>query len=380
MGHIMRYFFLMLLIGLSAAGIARGQEHAISESSSFPPLMASIRITEPLDFCGEPVDLDNQEVRERLEKELLITIWDRPQVILWIKRSTRYLPIIEKMLRENEMPEDLKYVAIVESALRPHVGSHKGAIGFWQFLKSTGQKYGLRINEEIDERRNIFASTLAAINYFKALYAMLNSWTLSAAAYNMGELGLQSEIVFQKTTDYYQLYLPLETQRYIFRIISAKIIFSDPQRFGFRFTEADLYPPLQFDRVHIESFQDTPIQVIARAANTHFKVIKDLNPEIRGHFLAAGTHSLLIPKGAESGFHARLKQLVQQWLAENQERVYVVKEGDNLTTIAERFNVPLPALLIWNRLNGKQPIHPGDRLVIYPNEVSNDFEAPSDAQ
>jgi hypothetical protein len=252
------------------------------------------------------------------------------------------------------------------------VGSSKGAIGFWQFLGSTGQKYGLRINAEIDERRNIFASTLAAINYFKDLYQMLGSWTLSAAAFNMGELGLQTEMVSQKTNDYYQLYLPLETQRYIFRIISAKIILSDPQRFGFEFTDQDLYPPLSFDRIHVECFQDTPIHIVAQAANTHFKAIKDLNPEIRGHFLAAGMHSLLLPKGAADGFYARFKERVQLWVAENQERVYVVKEGDNLTVIAERFNVPLPALLIWNRLDGKKAIHPGDRIVIYPHPAGSD--------
>jgi hypothetical protein len=192
----------------------------------------------------------------------------------------------------------------------------------------------------------------------------------------MGELGLESEMVSQKTNDYYQLYLPLETQRYVFRIISAKLIFMNPERFGYRVAETDLYPPLQFDRTHIECFQDTPIHVIARAAKTHFKVIKDLNPEIRGHFLSAGMHSLLIPRGAGNGFQVRFKQLIKEWLAENQERVYVVQEGDNLTTIAERFNVPLPALLIWNRLDGKKPIFPGDRLVIYPNEVKSDLNPP----
>jgi len=369
-------FLTLLLIILTGTGIAAGQEPEMQSPSAWPSLMAGVKITEPIDFCGEPVDLTSQEVRERLEKELLLTIWDRPQVVLWIKRSTRYLPIIEKMLNENEMPDDLKYVAIAESALRPHVGSSKGAIGFWQFLESTGKNYGLRVNADIDERRNIFASSLAAINYFKDLYKMLGSWTLSAAAFNMGELGLQAEIVSQKTNDYYQLYLPLETQRYIFRIVSAKIILSDPQRFGFQFTDQDLYPPLSFDRIHVECFQDTPIQIVAQAANTHFKAIKDLNPEIRGHFLAAGMHSLLIPIGAADGFYARFKELVQQWVAENHERVYVVKEGDNLTTIAERFNVPLPALLIWNRRDGKKPIHPGDQIVIYPNPVGSGFNAP----
>ena len=371
MKHIL---LTLLLIMITGPGIAVGQELGMPIPSTWPALTDSIKITEPIDFCGEPVPLDGREVRERLEKELLLTIWDRPQVVLWIKRTTRYLPIIEQMLRENEMPDDLKYVAIAESALRPHAGSSKGAIGFWQFLKSTGQRYGLRINAEIDERRNIFASTLAAINYFKELYQMLGSWTLAAAAFNMGELGLQTEIVSQNTNDYYRLYLPLETQRYIFRIISAKIILSDPQRFGFQFTDNDLYPPLSFDRIHIECFQDTPIHIVARAANSHFKAIKDLNPEIRGHFLAAGMHSLLIPKGAADGFYARFKELVQQWVAENQERVYVVKDGDNLTMIAERFNVPLPALMIWNRLDGKKPIHPGDRIVIYPSQTADEID------
>ena len=119
---------------------------------------------------------------------------------------------------------------------------------------------------------------------------------------------------------------------------------------GFR--ETDLYPPLQFDRTHIECFQDTPIHVIAQAAGTHFKVIKDLNPEIRGHFLAAGMHSLLIPQRCGEWISCPIQTVGSKMAAENQERVYVVKEGDNLTTIAERFNVPLPALLIWNRLDG----------------------------
>ena len=373
---VKRAFSILVLMVTVLAGISNAQGSDIQQPPGWPSFMTGIKINQPLDFCGEPVALDIQEVRERLEKELLLTLWDRPQVALWIKRSTRYIKIIETMLQENNMPDDLTYVAIIESALRPHAGSRKGAIGFWQFLKSTGQKYGLRINAEIDERRNIFTSTLAAINYFKDLYDMLGSWTLSAAAYNMGELGLQSEMVSQKSDNYYRLYLPLETQRYVLRIIAAKIVLADPARFGYQFTDQDLYPPLVFDRIHIECFQDTPIQIVAQAAGSYFKAIKDLNPEIRGHFLAAGTHSLLIPKGAAEGFDERFKGLIQDWQATNQERVYVVQQGDNLTGIAERFNVPLPALLIWNRLDGKKPIHPGDRIVIYPKQAESDINPP----
>jgi membrane-bound lytic murein transglycosylase D len=365
----MKYFLSIVSLFVLTVMSAHGEDNLPSEINQFPGLISRVRISGPLDFCGEPVDLENQDVRERLEKELLLTLWDRPQVALWIKRSGRYMPIIENMLKEHGMPDDLKYVAIIESALRPHAGSRKGAIGFWQFMQPTGLKYGLVINSEKDQRRNIFYSTEAAIAYFKALHDLLDSWTLSAAAYNMGEQGLQSEILAQKTDSYYHLYLPLETQRYMFRIISAKLILTDPGDFGFEYTPDDLYPPLQYDRLKLHCFQETPISIIAQAANTDFKKIKDLNPEIRGHFLAAGSHRILIPKGASDGFQDRFKSLVDQWKAENKERVYVVKEGDNLSSISERFNVPLPALIIWNRLEKNKHIYPGDRLVIYPENA-----------
>jgi len=336
--------------------------------ADFPSLVASLRIDTPLDYCGERVPMDRQEIRERLEKELLLTLWDRAQVILWLKRSRRYLPHIEKMLRKNRMPEDLKYVAIAESALRAHAGSRKGAIGFWQFLAGTGRKYGLVVNRNIDERRNIFASTAAATKYLKKLYEEFGSWTLAAAAYNMGEEGLMAEILEQDTDNYYHLYLPLETQRYVFRILSVKLIFSDPKKYGFFLTDKDYYPPLTFDRIKVDCFKAVPIRIIGRAAKTSFKIVKDLNPEIRGHFLARGRHTILIPKGMSKGFEARYKQYVKEFFAAQKESVYIVKKGDNLSSIAERFEVPLQALLIWNRLNLKSPIHPGDRLIIHPEK------------
>jgi len=366
----MQYIRCFLLITALAFSAEHGDAAEILiPTNQLPDLMSSVRIPGPLDFCGESVALDIQDVRERLEKEMLLILWDRPQIALWLKRSGRFFPIIEKMLEAQNMPSDLKYIAIIESALRPHAGSKKGAIGFWQFIEATGRKYGLTINSEKDERRNIFLSTEAAISYFKQLYEIFGSWTLAAAGYNMGEQGLQSEILAQKTDNYYQLYLPLETQRYVLRAICAKIIFSAPEAYGFHFTTADIYPPLQFDRIRLECFQEIPITIVAQAANTYFKMIKDLNPEIRGHFLAAGSHWILVPAGAADGMQARFKTLVDQWWAESRERVYVVQEGDNLSAIAESFDVPLPALIIWNRLENKKHIYPGDRLVIYSDTI-----------
>ena len=333
---------------------------------NLPSLLTSVKNMDALSFCGEQVPIKNQEVLERLEKELLLTLGDRPQVILWLKRSRRYLPYIEKMLKENNMPEDLKYLAIAESALLPHAGSNKGAVGFWQILPDTGRRYGLIIDDTIDERRNIFASTRAAIAHLKTLYELMGSWTLSAAAYNMGEEGLEAEIMVQRTRDYYRLYLPLETQRFIFRILSAKLILSEPDRFGFYLTDADYYPPLEFDRISIDCFQEVPLSLIANASKTDFKTIKDLNPEIRGHYLTEGTHSILIPKGASNGFNQRYRKLVKEYEVKQTDRIYIIKEGDNLSSIADKFDVPLAVLIIWNRLDLNKPIHPGDRLIIYP--------------
>ena len=334
-------------------------------SAHYPSLIASLNIDASQNFCNEDVPVDRQEIRERFEKELLLSLWDRPQVILWLKRSHRYLPHIEKMLEEKGVPDDIKFIAVAESALRPHVGSRKGAIGFWQFTPATARKYGLVVNQHVDERRNIFASTAAAIQYLKQLRQDFGSWTLAAAAFNMGEGGLMAEIMEQGTNDYYKLYLPLETQRYLFRVLSVKLIFSDPQMYGFSLTKKDVYPPLSFDQVQLVCTQETPIRIVAQAAKTHFKTIKDLNPEIRGHYLTKGDHTILIPRGASTGFQKRYANLEKKYSATREERIYIVKDGDNLSIIAERFGIPLAALIIWNRIDLQRPIHPGDRLIIH---------------
>ena len=347
---------ILLSIGGSAAAL---------EPARFPSLISSLRFQSTLYFCEEVVPLQVTDVRERLEKELLLTLANRPQVILWIKRANRYLPLIESMLDEAGMPEDLKYIAVIESALRPHVQSTKKAVGFWQFMPGTGRNFGLRVNAQFDDRRSVFHSTRAAIRYLHKLHQDFGSWNLAAAAYNMGEEGLRTEMMVQQETDYYRLYLPLETQRYMFRAISAKMILSDFQKYGFHLTNADLYPPLSFERVDLRCPQRTPIRVIAQAAGTYFKVIKDLNPEIRGHFLEEGEHTLLLPKGAGIDFQVRFEMTYTAWLQQHKETTYVVQKGDNLSIIAQKFDVPLNALLLWNRIKPHTPIHPGDVLLIY---------------
>lgn len=303
----MKWLSLLTIFAVfGGGGIVHGDT---LEQASFPSLASSLNGMDDLSFCGEHVPVEIQEVRERLEKQILLTLWNRAQVVLWFKRSSRYFGHIEKLLEEKGMPSDLKYVAVAESDLRPHAVSNKGATGFWQFMAGTGRKYGLVVNKHIDERRNFFASTQAAIRYLDTLHRLMGSWTLAVAAYNMGEERLTAKIIHQGSKDYYRLYLPLETQQYIFRVLAIKMILSNPEKYGFSLTDEDYYPPLVFDTITLDCNHKTPLRLVAEAANTYFKVIKDLNPEFRGHNLNAGSYRIRVPKGTADGFHARLKRL-----------------------------------------------------------------------
>lgn len=360
-GALIFCLFIIFFVAHASTGLAQSK----APQTQAQMIIDAIRITEPLSFCNEPVPLTNPDVRERLERELLISLDNSDDIILWIKRANRYFPDIEKELKEQSMPDDLKYITIAESSLRPMVFSNKGAVGYWQFIESTGGKYGLDITSDIDERRSFSKSTRAAIKYLKDLYSMLNSWTLAAAAYNMGEDGLKGEMMAQKVNDYYRLYLNQETQRYVFRILAAKIILSNPARFGYVLGKNDLYQPPLYDIVEITAGQPVPLHIIAEAAKTHFKVIKDLNPDIRLYHLPAGTRQVHIPAGTANEFPARYESLIKEWNSRKNEYAYTVKKGDSLYGIAARFGVPVKALMIWNKLwNGKK-IAPGDKIYIF---------------
>lgn len=379
-GFCLKTILLFLVVWFMAPMPLHAQEGG--EPSRIPSLIRAIRVNPPVYFCGEEVPVHIPDIRHRLERELLLYLGNRAQVILWLKRMPRYMGYIEKRLIENNIPLDMKYMAVVESALLPHIGSSKYAIGYWQFLQSTGRKYGLAINRHIDERRNIFKSTDAAVRYMKDLYDRFGNWALVAAAYNMGESGLERRIEEQETADFYDLYLPLETQQHIMRIIAVKIILENPEKFGFYMEEKDYYPPLEFDSITLKCASRTPLLLVAKAADTTFKDIKDLNPDIRGKNLESGTHYLLIPKGRAKEFASQYKRVYRKWISgkniskkekksfthktkKSYKEVYIVKEGDSLSTIAKRMDVSLHSLLSWNRLNPNNPIYPGQRLILF---------------
>ena len=235
----------------------------------------------------------------------------------------------------------------------------------------------MTINNNIDERRNLFTATDAAMQYFGDLYALLGSWTLAAAAYNMGEDGLLTEMLMQKEKNYYHLYLNEETQRYVFRILAAKMILSNPQKYGYFLKEEDLYKPLPYETIEITVDDPVPLHIIAQAANTYFKLIKDLNPQIKNYHLYSGKYNILIPRGASSGFMERYNNILSQFHKEKENSVYTVSKGDTLFTIAKRFRVSVKAIMLWNGISSTKILSPGDKLLIFADlEKSDTAEKP----
>lgn len=355
---------VMLIVGASAGECNEAEEVLTPMDRSMPPLMDSIRFPDEIRVCGIKVPLDNPDVRQSLEKEVLLAVWNRPQVILWLMRAGRYFPHIEKILVQEGLPLDLKYVPVIESGLRPHAGSSRGAVGYWQFLKATGQKYGLRIDDQVDERRNIFKSTLAACQYLKKLNTEFESFLLALSAYNMGEFGLHGEIDFQENKDYFSLYLPLETQQYVFKLIAAKMILEDPEKYGFFVNKTDLYPEFAFSKINFNLEKEIPLVVIAKAAGVSFKTIKDMNPELRGYTLASGEMTVLVPEGADKGFKERFTEIYQGWEKNYKTKFHEVKPGETLTSIAQHYNISLAFLLRLNNFSFEKVIHPGERVLI----------------
>jgi hypothetical protein len=262
-------------------------------------------------LCGEPVPLDEPEVREALDREFTIEVWSRAQTTMWLKRAHRYFPEIERKLRARRLPLDLQYVALVESDLRTQARSPAGAQGPWQFMGPTAQRFQLRCDKAVDERLEFGAATDAALTYLEKLYQMFHSWPLALAAYNAGEGRVQKAIAEQGVNNYYHLSLPEETERYVHRILAAKIIMENPARYGFEIPAEQLYPPLNYDEVQVNLAREAPVRSLAEASGTYYKAIKTLNPWIKGDALCPGTFRLKIPKGSAPRFQAAMRQMEQ---------------------------------------------------------------------
>ncbi len=243
----------------------------------------SIRVPKNLNFADEKVPITDFTVREAVEKELIINTYWQSQSLLLHKRANRWFPLIEPILKRNNIPEDFKYIALIESQLT-NVVSPQGATGFWQLIEPTARGYGMEITEEVDERYNVEKSTEAACKYFNEAYKQFNNWTLVAASYNLGMGGIQGQLEKQKVKSYYDLLLTDETARYVFRILAMKEIISRPKVYGFELRKKDLYPVIPTKKIAITSSIPN-LADFALEKGINYKILKMFNPWLRSNTL-----------------------------------------------------------------------------------------------
>lgn len=272
-------FFTAVVVSLRF--IPGGQKHdeQYKEQFSIHNRAYAVPLPEEISFAGEPAPMDLYYVREGLDRELLVNTYWHSNTILLLKRAARYFPVIEPVLKANGVPDDFKYVALIESGLM-NVVSPSNAAGFWQFLDKTGRQYGLEVTEQVDERYNHKKSTEAACRYLKDAYKQLNNWTLAAASYNAGQGRITREVSRQSADNYYDLYLNQETSRYIFRILALKLIYEDPTAYGFYLREKDLYPPFKTISVIVDTNITDLINFAARQ-KVNYRILKEFNPWLR---------------------------------------------------------------------------------------------------
>ncbi len=248
-----------------------------NKNNSTAQNVLSFDVPAKADFAGEPMPLDNFDVRERLNRELLVNTFWHSNTILNIQKLSRFFPVIEPILKEEGVPDDFKYLCVAESSLRNAV-SPAGAKGFWQFMKETGKSYKLEVNKQVDERYHLEKSTRAACKFLKFLKNEFNSWTMAAAAYNMGGRNLNKNCAEQKTRNYYDLNLNSETARYIFRIVALKEVLKQPEKYGFHIDEKHTYPPLDnFEIIEVNSSIANWADW-AKKYNMSYRMLKVYNP------------------------------------------------------------------------------------------------------
>lgn len=308
----MNYTKTILLLGLVILGIGvfsvaisdnikkDKEELPSSELKTYKNNLATPPTPKKITFCEENVPIDIYWVKEGIEKELIIHCYQHSKTIQTFKRSTRFFPEIDKILQEEGVPLDMKYLCVAESNLENVVSPAK-ASGYWQFMDPTGRSYGLEINAFVDERYHIEKSTRAACSYLKALKQKFGSWTLAAAAYNMGENGLQRNISEQGISSYWDLYLNTETSRYLSRIISYKLMFEDRNQYDIQIKHSEYYQPIPYKEITVDT-SISNLMDFAKSQNILYRELKELNPWLRSKELQNKGKSYILRIPLKSGY------------------------------------------------------------------------------
>ncbi len=269
-----------------------------------------IELPETMEFCGEEVPLHLFYVRERLERELLINTYRHSTTLLQLKRTTRWFPVMEPIMEQYGLPEDFKYLAMIESELTNAVSPSK-AVGFWQFLEGTGKEYNLEINREVDMRYNVEKETVAACKYLKDSYRKFGSWISAAAAFNCGNGRISRTMDDQRVDSYFDMLLPEETQRYVYRILALKLITENPEKYGFQIGDNGWYRPYEYKTVTVtESIHN--LMDFAFEQGTNYKMLKYFNPWLRSNSLtvsAGKSYDIKIPTGKYAETHKPMRNV-----------------------------------------------------------------------
>lgn len=353
--------FLVSILWLGFSGIISwcGME-------SKPPnpvfIVPFFEVPQRAELCGEPAPLQIPDVRERFDREFTIVVHSHAQVYLWLKRMERYFPWLEKQLASKGLPDDFKYIAVAESDLTPTALSSAHAAGPWQFMAGTACNYGINQSGTVDERYDFEIATSAAFKYLKSLHEMFENWTLAIAAYNCGEKRIQEEISRQKANSYYQLKLPLETERYVFRILAIKEVLGSPEKYGYYLPKGAGYAPFAVEKVTISLPGPITIAAAAQAAGISYRELKTLNPCLISDTIPRGDSTIRVPEGKGGEF----EKGIAAWKAEYKPVLVLhkVAKGETIDGIAHKYNAANQDIRDWNGLK-EDNIRLGQTLKIY---------------
>jgi hypothetical protein len=318
------YILLVLILSLCGHTLVEAQVNNSKKTASLDKRLADLEqevavlkgmidfdhlaiVPDSLSLCDKKISLAKDEMRERFEREYFQFLENRGLITILVKRYLKYAGLINGDIQKMALPPDLIYLVIAESYLNPRAVSQAQAAGPWQFIKETGKREGLSINDYVDERYNIKRSTKAALAHLKRLNGEFGDWLIAMAAYNAGPNRLKEAIENQGTRDFFDLYLPEETERYIFRILALKEIISNREKYGVMLSEKELYKPVMIDEVAIEALREVPVLTIAKYLDLSYKAFKDLNIHLRKYRLPKGIYNINIPYEKRDSFTRRVK-------------------------------------------------------------------------
>ncbi|MEZ4433647.1 MAG: transglycosylase SLT domain-containing protein [bacterium] len=381
-----------------------------AEVAARPRDVSAYNLPDKVSFCGVAVDLDDPDIRERLEREFYMVLGDRAQVVLWIKRARSVFPVIDREAKALGTCSDLKYVSVVESGLRPAVESRASAKGWWQFMSATGRQYGLDVDRAWDQRADLDEATRAGLTYLAELHGYFGSWPLALAAYNTGRGRLSRAQAEQGVTDFWQLDLYSEAERYVPRAIAIKTVMEDLAGYGFQIELEDGYAPEPrgFVKIEIPAGQEIEVLAAARGAEIPVRTLRRMNPEMGTEVFPSGREVVIeVPPGREGALRGWLTgevaRLAKAQKAPKKPRVekrsavakrsapatrakavaapakrsasrsrgegksggtYQVQAGDSLWSIAQKSGCSVDELRSWNKLDNKSVLRPGQTLKV----------------